>query len=175
MTASADGVSRVLALTILLAAAPWGRGEGNEPARHARSQQGSEMRTVLADRHHEGHSEENAPPALYTRAQAKAGRRVFAAHCAMCHGPNLEGRVGPALKGSTFATPEANFKVRDVFTIVSQNMPAYAPGSLSHQEYVQVMAFLLQQNGYPAGARSLTYRIAGASTVPLIGRSSHHG
>ena len=44
-------------------------------------------------------------------------------------------------------------------------MPASNPGSLQHDDYVQIMAFLLQQNGYPAGAKELTFEDAGASKV----------
>ena len=34
-------------------------------------------------------------------------------------------------------------------------------------EDVQIMAFILQQNGYPAGGRELVYEDAEKSTVPL--------
>lgn len=110
------------------------------------------------------------PPALYTDAQAAAGAKVFDENCSVCHGPHLEGRAGPALKGPTFATAEAAFSVSDIFWIVSQNMPASAPGTLSKDQYVQVMAFLLQQNGYPAGKKALSYDGAEKSKVALLYR-----
>ena len=50
-------------------------------------------------------------------------------------------------------------------------MPATAPGSLEHGDYVQIMAFLLQQNGYPAGSSKLTFEDALHSKVQLI----YHG
>lgn len=109
-----------------------------------------------------------APPALYTDTQADAGKQVFLSNCAVCHGPNLEGRSGPTLKGPAFATPQAHFSVGDIFKIVSQNMPAPAPGTLPHDDYVNVMSFLLQQNGYPSGTTPLTFESAGKSRVKLI-------
>lgn len=109
-----------------------------------------------------------APPALYTDDQAAAGKQVFLDKCAMCHGPNLEGRAGPALKGNSFATPQAHFTVGDVFKIVSQNMPAPAPGTLAHDDYVKIMSFLLQQNGYPSGGTPLDFDTAAKSKVKLI-------
>jgi|SRR6185312_10293424 len=112
------------------------------------------------------------PPALYTEVQAASGKQKFEDNCAQCHGPNLEGRAGPALKGPNFANAKSDFHVSDIFTIVSQNMPATQPGSLPPQDYVEIMAFLLQQNGYPAGTTALTFDEAKASTVSLIYRGN---
>jgi mono/diheme cytochrome c family protein len=113
-----------------------------------------------------------APPALYTEEQAEAGKQVFMDKCAMCHGPTLEGRAGPALKGPAFATPQAHFTVSDVFKIVSQNMPAPAPGTLPPDDYVKIMSFLLEQNGYPAGSTPLDFDAASRSRVKLIYRET---
>jgi mono/diheme cytochrome c family protein len=113
---------------------------------------------------------DDAPPALYTAAQAKTGAGLFASQCAVCHGEQLQGLVGPALKGANFASAKSGFAVGDIFTIVANNMPASAPGSLPPDTYVNVMAYLLQQNGYPAGSTALTYSSAAASNVPLIYR-----
>jgi mono/diheme cytochrome c family protein len=109
----------------------------------------------------------DALPALYTAAQAEAGHAKYIATCQICHGNKLQGRVGPALKGPNFASAKAAFTVSDVFTIVSQNMPASQPGTLPHNDYVDIMAFLLQQNGYPAGQSALAFDTASASKVAL--------
>lgn len=108
------------------------------------------------------------PPALYAVAQATSGKAAYEENCALCHGPDLTGRAGPALKGRHFAPDSGKFKLKDIFTIVHKNMPAMAPGSLPKQTYVEIMAYLLQQNGYPDGKQSLTFDAADASTVPLI-------
>jgi len=113
----------------------------------------------------------DALPALYTDSQAAAGAAKFAANCQVCHGAQLQGLVGPALKGPNFASVKSAFAVSDIFMIVSQNMPASNPGSLAKDDYVQIMAFLLQQNGYPAGGIALTYDGATNSNVPLV----YHG
>ena len=117
------------------------------------------------------HADDSAPPALYTKAQAESGKQKFLENCAQCHGPTLAGRAGPALKGPNFASVKAKFHVSDIFTILSQNMPATEPGSLAHQDYVEIMAFLLQQNGYPDGNTPLTFEEAKESKVKLI----YHG
>ncbi len=116
-----------------------------------------------------------APPELYTSAQADSGKIKFLTYCAMCHGPTLQGRSGPALTGPNFASAKADFHVSDVFGIVANNMPATAPGTLAHDDYVEIMAFLLQQNGYPAGSRALTFEDAMKSKVKLLYRSEPTG
>ena len=114
----------------------------------------------------------DAAPALYTADQATAGKQKFADNCSQCHGDNLEGMAGPALKGHLFASAKANFHVGDIFNIVTKNMPSTQPGSLSHEDYTQIMAFLLQQNGYPAGSSPLLFDEALVSKVPLIYRGN---
>lgn len=107
-------------------------------------------------------------PALYTKAQATAGQHQFLDNCAMCHGPTLEGMAGPALKGKHFAPASFDYHVGDIFSVVAKNMPADQPGTLKHQVYVEIMAFLLEQNGYPAGSKPLTYDGAMHSKAPFV-------
>ena len=112
-----------------------------------------------------------APPAIYTGAQAKTGEDKYNDNCAQCHGPNLQGMSGPALKGPLFASVKQGFSVGDILTFMSINMPATQPGSLSHDDYVQIMAYVLAQNGYPAGPTELTFDGGTQSKVPLL----YHG
>jgi alcohol dehydrogenase (cytochrome c) len=84
----------------------------------------------------------------FTAAQASAGATVYAAHCAQCHGTNLQGGAGPALAGPSFQT-----SLKTTYTsaatledFIQKQMPANAPGSLSHQQYVNVTAFVLARN-----------------------------
>ena len=89
----------------------------------------------------------------------------------MCHGPLLDGQAGgysgPALKGPEFADPSYDFHVNEIFNFVAKLMPAATPGSLTREQDVVIMAYLLQQNGYPAGTQALTYEEAEKSRVPL--------
>ncbi|MGH7051739.1 MAG: hypothetical protein ACREE5_14015, partial [Acetobacteraceae bacterium] len=50
---------------------------------------------------------------------------------------------------------------------IAQNMPFDSPGSLSHDEYVAIVAFILSKNGAAPGAASLTFRAGMASKTPL--------
>jgi len=86
-------------------------------------------------------------PALYTADQATQGALAYYKNCAMCHGPLLDGQLsgysGPALKGPEFADPSYDFHVSDIFNFVAKLMPAGTPGSLTHEQDVQIMAFIL--------------------------------
>lgn len=107
--------------------------------------------------------------ALYSTSQASAGSKAYGAQCAQCHGAMLEGGVGPALSGATLNTLAKNTKlsVGDMFTFLSQQMPLNAPASLSKAQYTQIMAYILKYNGYPAGAKELTYDGAMKSKVVM--------
>ena len=89
----------------------------------------------------------------------------------MCHGPLLEGQSGgypgPALKGADFADPSYDFHVSEIFNFVAKLMPPGTPGSLTHEQDVLIMAYILQQNGYPPGSQELTYEGAEKSRVPM--------
>jgi polar amino acid transport system substrate-binding protein len=110
-------------------------------------------------------------PALYTDDQATKGALAYYQNCAMCHGPLLEGQLGgfsgPALKGPEFADPSYHFHLSDIFNFVAKLMPAATPGSLTHEQDVQIMAFILQQNGYPSGSKELVYESAEKSKIPI--------
>jgi mono/diheme cytochrome c family protein/ABC-type amino acid transport substrate-binding protein len=118
-----------------------------------------------------GAPQAGALPALFTDTQAKLGYAKFLGNCAMCHGVKLQGRAGPALKGPNWANAQANYTVGEVFTVLATQMPATEPGSLAKGDYEDIMAFILQQNGYPAGTAKLQYDSASASKVPLL----YHG
>ena len=119
----------------------------------------------------EGNAAVAGVPALYTAAQAKSGAAKYDDQCAQCHGPTLEGQSGPALKGELFASVKTGFSVGDILTFMAINMPATQPGSLSHDDYTDIMSYVLQQNGFPAGTAALSYEDGMKSKVPLL----YHG
>ncbi len=101
----------------------------------------------------------------YSTAQSAAGDKLFAAKCSACHGEHLEGGAGPALSGATLNTLAKNTKltVGDMFTFMSQEMPLNEPASLTHDQYVAIMAYILRFNGYKSGTAPLTFAAALAS------------
>jgi polar amino acid transport system substrate-binding protein len=103
--------------------------------------------------------------ALYTDAQAQKGIDPYEAKCGMCHGANLEGQSGPTLLGPTFTSHYET--VGDLMQFIVQNMPMDNPGMLSHEDYVNILAFILLKNGWPSGSQALTFETANASKASL--------
>ena len=105
-----------------------------------------------------------AAPGYYTRAQAAGGGTVYAAQCQQCHGVNLQGQSAPGLVGAAFTKYVGKSgTAATLFDFISRQMPADKPGSLTQQQYLDVTAFLLARNGYPAGNVALM-----KSTLPQV-------
>lgn len=96
----------------------------------------------------------SASPA-YTAAQADAGGQIYAQRCAMCHGLRLEGTYEtPGLTGK-FIANWGNRPLGDLFDYLARAMPQFAPGTLTPEEDARIVAFLLKENGVPAGTIAL--------------------
>jgi len=92
---------------------------------------------------------------LYTDLQAGEGARVYAVRCAMCHGTGLAGTVEtPGLTGKFMANWSGR-PLGDLYDYLARAMPQSAPGTLSAEDNVRLIAFLLKANGAPAGASAL--------------------
>lgn len=100
---------------------------------------------------------QSAPKATgwYTTPQAGAGAKAYQTTCAGCHGAKLQGAMGPALIGRQFWLNYAGKKASTLWSDVHTTMPMSAPGSVSAKRSVDIMAFLLQKNGVPAGSTPL--------------------
>ena len=92
----------------------------------------------------------------FTAAQAAAGKTAFDADCAVCHGNTLRnGTMGPPLAGEAFLAVWAGQPVRELYDS-SRMMPPANPGSLSEETYRNVVAYILQMNGYAPGETPFT-------------------
>jgi mono/diheme cytochrome c family protein len=88
----------------------------------------------------------------YSAAQATRGKALYSDQCVACHGEMLEGVVGPPLTGDDLLTDFGGKAVKDLFDKVHGTMPQQAPGTLSEAQSIDLVAFILQSNKYPAGA-----------------------
>jgi polar amino acid transport system substrate-binding protein len=96
--------------------------------------------------------------AVYSAAQASQGEAVYSTQCVSCHGATLEGNIGPALKGSQFQQMAAAQQLTgaSLLAVIAASMPKSNPGGLTSAQYAQLTAYILQQNGYPAGTAPLS-------------------
>jgi alcohol dehydrogenase (cytochrome c) len=95
-------------------------------------------------------------PATFTAAQTAAGQAGYEKHCSLCHGPALYGTtMGKPLTGNAFMTAWGGRTARELFTYTSREMPPGSGGSLSDDEYLAVVAYLLEVNGHAAGSVAL--------------------
>jgi quinoprotein glucose dehydrogenase len=99
---------------------------------------------------------------VYSESQAAAGEPLYTKFCAKCHGQNLGGvEQAPALAGTTFAQRWSEGTLEKLYGRV-EAMPPAEPKSLTARQYVDILAFLLRANGYPAGSTPLTADRLGA-------------
>ncbi len=84
--------------------------------------------------------------------QVERGQTVFRENCATCHGRDLGGESQfPALVGSAFEDRWAGKTLGELYTYVHDNMPLGQAGSLSDEQYADVVAYVLAQNGLATG------------------------
>src|SRR5688572_4792662 len=87
---------------------------------------------------------------VYTVEQAARGMARYENDCGSCHGT----AEAPTLVGDEFKRRWFGDNLRTVLTKM-RTMPADAPGSLGDAEYVDIIAYLLQSTGFPAGPEEL--------------------
>jgi mono/diheme cytochrome c family protein len=96
---------------------------------------------------------------VYTPAQAKRGEEQYETFCSSCHGSDLQGdgADAAALAGPRFTTKWDGRTLGALFTVATQTMPQDAPGTLSPQAYGDLLAYILQANGFPDGEMELAH------------------
>ena len=109
---------------------------------------------------------------VFTEAQAERGREAYDVSCASCHQADLSGGVlvgddeAPALRNVERLTARKDLDT--LFTFVKNGMPADAPASLTDATYIDIVTYLLQQNGFPAGRDELKADAAALKTIAIV-------
>jgi len=84
---------------------------------------------------------------VYSTSQAGRGQALFQSFCTTCH--NTE-----RFTGAEFVSAWSGKPLVELFKVV-QTMPEDNPGSLSAQQYGDVIAYFLSLNKFPAGSDEL--------------------
>ena len=104
----------------------------------------------------EGAAQESAWDGVFTEDQATRGQKTYQQECASCHLDDLLGDgIAPPLVGVPFSFRWSELSVGDMFMAIRTTMPQGAPASLSVAGYVDIVAYLLKANEFPAGDTEL--------------------
>jgi len=92
-------------------------------------------------------AERSLEDGVFSEAQAKDGKKLFGQHCKNCHHPKkyFDGKL-KEWEGLTLDQP---------YDIISGLMPQDNPGGLWGEEYAAILAYILEENDFPAGAEAL--------------------
>jgi len=105
-----------------------------------------------------GHSAQGGPAlrtvwdGVYVHPQADRGESNFFMHCVHCH---EGGGHGLLLSSEDFFNSWRGETLSALFRYMKTTMPADNPGSLSDWEYLDIVTYILQINGYPEGSADL--------------------
>jgi S-disulfanyl-L-cysteine oxidoreductase SoxD len=97
---------------------------------------------------------------VYTAEQEKRGAEQYSSVCAHCHGEDLAGNDEAApLTGPAFLANWDGLTVGDLAERIFRTMPQNDPGHLSRQQIADIIAHMLNFNGFPAGKTELDRRV----------------
>jgi cytochrome c553 len=134
-------------------------------------------------------AQQNVPPSqpggvkkvwdgVFTSEQAARGKAGYEGVCARCHGVPLTGGgadEGPPLKGPGFLSHWHNDTLASLYTKIRDTMPRTTPGTISDEVKIEILAYLLQQNGFPVGAAELTRDLPTLDSVRIVQRGVWDG
>ncbi len=117
---------------------------------------------------------------VYTQEQARKGFDSYSASCARCHRLDLSGdeaqnrvgeafmTIGPALRGDTFFERWGDEDLNRLFLKIRDTMPPSFQAILEDDEKVNIVAYLLEANGFPAGPRPLTSNADALERIRIV-------
>jgi mono/diheme cytochrome c family protein len=98
----------------------------------------------------------NVLAGVYSREQAAAGKQLYRDLCSSCHLESLAGdSTAPAMVGDEFISNWENKPLRALYSRIISTMPVDNPGTLPEKTVVDIVAYLLEVNGFPAGGKAL--------------------
>jgi mono/diheme cytochrome c family protein len=107
---------------------------------------------------------------VYNAAQAKRGESLSVQKCVICHGEELLGNEAPGLVGPDFLGHWYAQTVWELLDRIKTTMPATTPGTLSLQESADVLAYVLNVNGFPTGDKELSFDKEGLNQIRITER-----
>jgi mono/diheme cytochrome c family protein/sugar lactone lactonase YvrE len=123
---------------------------------------------LVANAPHAQEARKSVWDGVYTEAQAARGAAAYVDRCAECHGADLAG-TGEArtLTGGEFLSSWNGLSLGDLYDRIKSTMPIQAPGSLTREQYADILAYVLKYDGFPAGAAELPARSEMLATIRM--------
>ena len=107
---------------------------------------------------------------VYAPAQADRGKAAYARHCSRCHGDDPVNGRNP-LSGDRFAEQWESRTLADLFHRIRDTMPPGEAVTVGEADKLDILAYLLQQNGFPAGRAELPSDGDALATIQITGKS----
>lgn len=97
---------------------------------------------------------------VFTAEQSARGEAQYLETCKRCHKEDLSGDLSeeiPPMVGDKFLSQWVNWTVGDLFEFFTTKMPPKRKDrlELSAENYADILAYILKQNGFPAGKTEL--------------------
>jgi mono/diheme cytochrome c family protein len=95
---------------------------------------------------------------IYSKEQAARGGRMYVALCQSCHDPAhlADGKkTGPGLTGEKFITKWSGHTLGELHTTILTTMPNDGSAFLDDDQTSDLLAYLLQLNGFPEGTAAM--------------------
>jgi mono/diheme cytochrome c family protein len=106
---------------------------------------------------------------LFTGAQADRGKATFDQSCSRCHNSNLRGSDrGPTLVGDAFLANWLDGTLDALFSFIRDSMPDGNASTVNDARKADVLAYILQRNGFPAGRAELPPDAAQLEMVQIL-------
>jgi mono/diheme cytochrome c family protein len=100
--------------------------------------------------------------ASFTLEQVDRGQYEFSVVCKECHSTS-------EFRGQNFEFAWRRRTAWDFYRTVTQTMPENAPGSLMDEQYVDVIAYILEMNGFEPGDAELPATKTALEQFPMDG------
>ena len=108
---------------------------------------------------------------VYTTEQADRGKTLYTRSCQGCHAADLRGDgTAPSLVEGDFAFQWADTSIGELYEQIRKLMPSTRPNSLPPQNYIDIVAYLLQANQFPAGTTELAPELAALQQIRITAK-----
>ena len=105
---------------------------------------------------------------VFTAEQARRGKGEFDTTCSRCHNLALIGSErGPAIKGDAFLSHWEKGSLADLFIKIRDTMPEGGPGTLNEDIKIDILSYILQQNGFPTGGAELKKDVSSLEDIRM--------